>query len=219
MAGSVAALDDVQVMGELTLDPQRRTAQTLAPGIQQVLRQAGWKPGDVELTTTAVGPGSFTGLRVGVATAKTFAYAVGSAVLGVDALEACANQAPAEAESFWGVMDAYRSEVFTAHFRRTADGRWSAVETTHLAKVETWLSRLAAGDWIGGPMAERLAPRLPDFVRRLKVERQEPTAVEIGRLAFREWSAGRRDDVWGLAPKYYRLSAAEEKRAALDGVG
>src|SRR4051812_32591466 len=85
-AGSVALLDEERIVAELKLDTARRSAQTLAPGIAELLQQASWRPGDVELVAVASGPGSFTGLRIGITTAKAFAYAVGCQVVGVNSL-------------------------------------------------------------------------------------------------------------------------------------
>src|SRR5262245_33492571 len=75
--GSVAALDERGVLAELALDSRRRSAQTLVPGMAALVESVGWRSRDVELVAVASGPGSFTGLRIGVTTAKTFAYAIG----------------------------------------------------------------------------------------------------------------------------------------------
>src|SRR5437773_12166637 len=93
-AGSVAVLDDEQLLTAVALDPAQRTARTLAPAIRDVLKHVGWAPTDVQLVAVTAGPGSFTGLRLGVTTAKTFAYAAGCEVLGVNTLEVIAGRAP-----------------------------------------------------------------------------------------------------------------------------
>ncbi len=89
-AGSVAALIDDRVLLERYLPDEQRSAQSLAPSIDALLAEVGWRPAEVELIATAVGPGSFTGLRVGVTTAKMFAYAVNCPLIGVNTLEAIA---------------------------------------------------------------------------------------------------------------------------------
>src|SRR5688572_20388398 len=94
MAGSVAALEG-ELVAEMELDSARRTAQTLVPALDVLLRQVAWKPQDVDLIAVTQGPGSFTGLRIGVTTAKTFAYACGAAIVGVNTLAAIARQVPA----------------------------------------------------------------------------------------------------------------------------
>jgi tRNA threonylcarbamoyl adenosine modification protein YeaZ len=76
------------VLSETALDAHRRSAQTLAPAIVEMLSSVKVDPSQVRLVATTFGPGSFTGLRVGVTSAKTFAYAVGAEVLGVSTLAA-----------------------------------------------------------------------------------------------------------------------------------
>ena len=87
---SVATLwgdaDGTRLIGQTLLSGDERTAQVLAPAIQQLLAAADWSPKSVELVAVTVGPGSFTGLRIGVTTAKAFAYAIGAEVLGVNTL-------------------------------------------------------------------------------------------------------------------------------------
>ena len=90
--GSVALCVGGEILTTRRLETERRSAQTLAPTIRETLAEFGWAPGDVDAVAVAVGPGSFTGLRVGVATAKMFAWAVGAKIVGVDALEAIASE-------------------------------------------------------------------------------------------------------------------------------
>ena len=90
--GGVALCVGGEILTSRRLETERRSAQTLAPTIKETLAEFGWKPQDVDAVAVAVGPGSFTGLRVGVATAKMFAWAVGAKIIGVDALEAIASE-------------------------------------------------------------------------------------------------------------------------------
>ena len=85
--------------------------------MEAVLETVGWKPGDVELVAVTIGPGSFTGLRVGLATAKTFAYAVGARMLGVDTLETIAAGVPGDVAAVSAVIDAQRGRGRIATFR------------------------------------------------------------------------------------------------------
>jgi hypothetical protein len=97
--GSVAALAAGSLLGELRLPPKQGSAQSLAPVLITLLDTVHWRPDDVELVAVTIGPGSFTGLRVGVTAAKTFAYAVKAQVLGIDTLETIAAGCPQEVET------------------------------------------------------------------------------------------------------------------------
>src|SRR5262245_56901299 len=89
--GSVATLGGepagARLIGQTVLTGEERTAQVLAPAIQQLLIATEWSPKSIDPVAVTVGPGSFTGLRIGVTTAKAIAYAVGADVLGVNTLE------------------------------------------------------------------------------------------------------------------------------------
>jgi len=210
--GSVAVAEDANVLLELELEQNQRSAQSLAPGIDAALKQAGWKPTDVQLTAVTVGPGSFTGLRVGVTTAKVFAYAVGAEVLGIDTLEAIAEAAPADVMALQVVMDAQRGDVVMRSFcRGVSCKRLEPVAPQELLPIDLWLDQLVAGTVVSGPVLSRLVDRLPTGVVPLDPRQWAPRASQVARLAAQHYAAGRRDDLWRLAPIYLRRAAAEEK--------
>ena len=80
-------------------------------------REVGWKPGEVQLIAVTVGPGSFTGLRIGVSTAKALAYALATPLIGVNTLEVILRQAPAGLPRLQAVLDAQRYELFAERQR------------------------------------------------------------------------------------------------------
>lgn len=209
--GTVAALCDANLLAELRLGHEQRSAQSLAPGIQALLKQVGWLPRDVQLVAVTVGPGSFTGLRVGVTTAKVFAYAVGAEILGIDTLEAIAAAAPAEAAPLWVAMDAQRDEVVAQCYGAATAGKRQPVTPQRLAAVDAWLAQLAPGVAVSGPVLEKLLDRMPPGVHVLDRSYWAPRAAAIGCLAARYYADGRRDDLLKLVPHYCRRSAAEEK--------
>ena len=96
LTGTVAALEGDKVLLQNELNPGQRSAQSLAPALARLWQAVGWKPTEIELIAVALGPGSFTGLRVGVTTAKMLAYLARAQVLGVDTLETIAAQAMGE---------------------------------------------------------------------------------------------------------------------------
>jgi len=187
---------------------RERTAQVLAPRLRDLLPEVGWPIASIRLVTVAVGPGSFTGLRIGVTTAKTLAYALGADVIGVNTLAVVAEHAPPTAALLWAVMDAQRQELFAAKFNRQRQ----LVHETHVVSQAEWLGSLQSGDYVTGPGLRRLVSALPAGVHVVEESRWMPTAGALGQIAWRDYLSGRRDDVWKLAPQYYRQSAAEEKR-------
>jgi tRNA threonylcarbamoyladenosine biosynthesis protein TsaB len=216
-AGSVALLDRDTVLSERRLRADRRSAQTLAPTIADALAEARRKPQDVRLVAVTIGPGSFTGLRVGVTTAKTFAYAVGAEVLGMDTLEVIASQSDAaeprggrSASRIEAVIDAQRKELFWGRFIKDSS-ELTRVDENRIVPVDQWLAELRAGAIVTGTGIQRILDRLPADVAVAAEVLREPQAVTVGQLAWKQYDRGRRDDLWKLSPKYLRASAAEEK--------
>lgn len=212
--GSVAAMDDGKLLLGIDLHPQQRTAQSLPPGIKTLLEQVGWIPTDVQLVATTIGPGSFTGLRIGVTMTKTFAYSVGAEVLGVNTLDTIAEAAPADVHVLTAVIDAQRGDVVSRSFTRGSDGWLIPAGNQQLMPIDRWLRELPAGTVVTGPVLTKLAPRLPPHVTILDQKYWTPRAAMVARLADRQYAAGRRDDLWTLLPQYSRRSAAEEKWAS-----
>lgn len=222
ITGSLALFEDGRLLRERPLAAGQRSAQSLAPGIRDILAETGWKTVELRLIAVAVGPGSFTGLRIGVTTAKVLAYAIGAEVLGINTLSAVAerivfdgegtNAETPHAETLWTAIDAYRQQVFAARFRALPGGGWRMESETRLWEIDAWLAQLTAGDMVTGPALVKLEKRLPQVVHIAPRELWEPTAASVGQVALRDYAAGRREDVWSLLPEYYRQSAAEERR-------
>jgi tRNA threonylcarbamoyladenosine biosynthesis protein TsaB len=147
-----------------------------------------------------------------VTTAKLFAYATGAQVQGVNSLEAIAWQAPLEVGDVWAVMDAQREQLFAGHFLWDASGVWQSTGEIQLMDNAVWLNSLLPGNSVSGPALTKLIGRMPTGIRPVDQSLWAPRAAAIGRLAWRQYQNGARNDVFSLLPKYYRRSAAEEKR-------
>ena len=195
------------------LNRSQRGAQSLAPALSELLRQAHWRPRDVQLVAVSVGPGSFTALRVGVTTAKTFAYAVSAEVLAVDTLEIIAARADAAAgDTISTVIDAQRGDVYVASFRRLPPDAFQRMQPTTILAADKWIDGLSSDTVVSGPALEKLAAQLPLAVRIAPRDVWLPSAEAVARLAIVKYATGQRDNVWRLVPHYLRPSAAEEKR-------
>ena len=220
-SGSIALLEgkdgDAKLAGEVLLAGSQRTAQVLAPAIEDLLTKAGWAAGSIELVAVVVGPGSFTGLRIGVTTAKTLAYAVGAKVVAVDTLRVLAAQAPADGAPLWAIVDAQRQELFAAQFAGGGSNLPQVTSETEILSAEGWLAGLRPGDRVTGRALGRLADRLPAGVVVVAEEFWQPTASAAGWVGWALYQQGQQDDVWTLVPHYYRPSAAEEKEKTRRG--
>jgi tRNA threonylcarbamoyladenosine biosynthesis protein TsaB len=212
VTGSAALLEETNVVAECRLDSSHRSAQSLLPAIDSQLKSAGWLPGDIQLVAVAQGPGSFTGLRVGVTAGKTLAYAVGAQLIGVNTLRIIAHQAPRDPQRVNAVIDAHRGQVFSAFFSAAPDARWDEESPTQIMDDELWLQECRVDTLVSGAGLKKLGPRLPAGIRVAAEPLWTPTAAVLGRLGYADFCGGRRDDIWQFVPQYFRKSAAEEKR-------
>jgi tRNA threonylcarbamoyladenosine biosynthesis protein TsaB len=221
--GSVALLNGPHPLAERILPTDRRSAQTLAPAIADLLASQHITAKQIRLVATTIGPGSFTGLRVGITAAKTFAYAAGAEVLGISTLEAIANgiqphqPGPNFVPEIHAILDAQRKELFLARFTSTSITRdennllsLTRLTDDAIISADDWLTSLKPGTIVAGAALDRLQSRLPPEVI-VDPHSRQPSATIIGQLAHRDYQAGRRDNLWKLAPLYLRPSYAEEK--------
>jgi tRNA threonylcarbamoyladenosine biosynthesis protein TsaB len=141
-AGSVAALRGTDVLAELSGDPERTHGERLPEDLRRVLGAASLRIEDVELFSVAAGPGSFTGLRVGIATAQGLAMARARRVVAVSALEALARVAANQGAPIAAWMDAQRGEVFSEVYAPDGNAVVSPAESVLPA---TLLDRWHAG--------------------------------------------------------------------------
>ncbi|MGE5193070.1 MAG: tRNA (adenosine(37)-N6)-threonylcarbamoyltransferase complex dimerization subunit type 1 TsaB, partial [Deltaproteobacteria bacterium] len=126
--GSVAVVESGELLCERTLKLGRQHGQALIPAIRAALEECGKKAKDCDLVAVSIGPGSFTGVRVGVVCAKTLAYAAPCRLAAVDALHAIACNSPADVWSVKVIGNAQRGDLFTAKYVRSAGGDWISQE-------------------------------------------------------------------------------------------
>jgi tRNA threonylcarbamoyladenosine biosynthesis protein TsaB len=210
----IAVIDEGRLLADARHDTRARGADLLV-AIDEVCRRAGVTPARLGAVAIGAGPGSFTGLRIGMATAKGIAFAAGRPLWAVSSLAALAHDAAATlAEGDPGagpvdaviasVLDARRREVFAGCFRDGAPlGEERVLAPEALA---AWIAELAAGAPVSFAGDARAAhPQLAPLADRwLPVA--TPSGAAVARLAL----AGPREDVLlGGAPSYIRPSEAE----------
>src|SRR5947209_4242205 len=137
--GLVALAEDDRLIGERRLEESRRHTRDLVPAVKSLLEAAGWSPRDLTAVIVGIGPGSYTGLRVGIMSAKTLAYATGCALLAVDTFAAVAVQAPDEALSLDVIADAQQDRVYAQRFGRGAPAAaWTPAAPLAIQRFPEW---------------------------------------------------------------------------------
>jgi tRNA threonylcarbamoyladenosine biosynthesis protein TsaB len=207
--GQAAVACGGKVLAVRRLDEARRHARDLVPALRDLLAEQGWEPRDLSAIVVSRGPGSYTGLRVGLMTAKTLAFATGCALIGVDTFAAIARQAPEHAERVDVLADAQQGKVYVQSFARVPGGA-EPKSTLAIRPFAGWLADLVEGVWISGPGVRGHEEHLRD---RLLVDavKREPLPESLLQIGLERFQRGERDDFWTLEPLYLRPSAAEEK--------
>lgn len=195
-------------------DANGRHGRRLLPTVAGLLRAAGLAPRDLDAVAVGLGPGSYTGLRVGLTAAKTLAYALGRPLVGVDTFAAIARNAPGDAASIHVVADAQRGDLYLADFAPAGPGAPEGRGPIRLVAMADWVAALAPGAWVLGPGLDRLRVAWPEHVRLGTPEQGLPAPAAVVALGVEEVRAGRIADPATLEPLYVRRSAAEDQWAA-----
>jgi tRNA threonylcarbamoyladenosine biosynthesis protein TsaB len=208
--GQVALALGDQLRGVRRLDEARRHARDLAPALAALLAEQGWRARDVDAVIVSRGPGSYTGLRVGLMSAKAFAYAGGCVLLGVDTFAVVALQAPQGIRRVDVLADAQQDKIYVQSFVRDGED-WRPTSELTIRAFAAWLAERHADASVMGPGLHKWEARLPAEVPVVDASLWEPKAESLLRIGLRRYRAGERDDPWLLEPLYLRPSSAEEQ--------
>jgi len=192
--------------------PARRHGQDLIPAIQALLVAEGLRAADLGAIAVGLGPGSYTGLRIGLTAAKTLAYAIGKPLLALDSLELIARNSSPEALQVVVAVDAQRGDAYVARFARTsANSPLLRLGPTTIERVEPWANQLDPGTLVLGPGLGRLLAEWPEQVHLGTIDQGHPDPFRQIPLALESLEAGRVLDPFFVEPIYMRRSAAEDQ--------
>jgi tRNA threonylcarbamoyladenosine biosynthesis protein TsaB len=213
--GQVALALGDELRGVRPLEEARRNARDLAPATAALLAEQGWRPRDIQAVIVSRGPGSYTGLRVGIMSAKTFAYATGSALIGVETFRAIALQAE-QTVRLDVIADAQQDKIYVERFVRDRDGEPWRVETDlHIDRLSDWLTGLPSDVAVTGPGLHIHGKSIPGHIRQMSPEQWDTLADSLLQIGLARFHSGERDEVWKAEPIYLRPSSAEEQKQAL----
>lgn len=216
-AASVALLEPPRLLGEVYQNTGLTHSQTLLVMAENLLKQCGKTAQDVTAVAVAHGPGSFTGVRIGAAAAKGFAWGRDIPCYGVSTLEAMAEGLGVWDGYVCPVMDARRAQVYNALFRaeRGALTRLTPDRAISLADLGAEIKNLEKSVFLVGDGAvlcyNTLLKDIPALVLPPE-HRMHQRAVGVAILAARQAAAGLAPSGGELTPNYLRLSQAERER-------
>lgn len=205
--GSLALVDGETLLLEYSLESAGTYLSRLLPAVAAAIKAAGRKPADLGAVGVSLGPGNFTGLRLGIATAKALAWSLGCPLVPVPTMEALAAQCPFQPQPIGVILDAKRNEVFWGVYRCPADRPQAEAEPVRLHLAEL-ARRLTPPLVLTGPGVEILAAFIQgpfsDGITLAPPERRYPRGATLARLALSRLEAGLTAPPQQLAPTYLR---------------
>jgi tRNA threonylcarbamoyladenosine biosynthesis protein TsaB len=211
MRGSLALVEGERLLAEYTLQSSLSYLNRLLPGIQRLFEDTGRQVAEVQLLAVCLGPGNFTGLRIGLSTAKGLALALGCPVVTVGSLEALAANFPFSTRPIGAIMDAKKNEVYAAFFR--CDEQFpQRVGDFLLLPPEDLAARLTSPTILTGPGLERYDQLLKSQVGENGLwappELSHIRAGVLARLGLRQLALGQTAAIDQLTPFYLRAADA-----------
>lgn len=222
MMASCAVLDEENLLGEFSLNQEMGHSENLVPMIKEVMDNLNLEVSDIDLYGISIGPGSFTGLRIGIATIKSFAHVFNKPVVGVSTLEGLAFSL-----TYGGVIvpmvDARRDRVYTGIYRWEVGNLINIVDPT-IMEIEDLLNILDKDydnimiNGNGVPIhKDRMLNRLNDKVQLSPIGLNGCRAASIGELALLKYKGGYKEDYYKIVPDYLRESQAQRELRKKEG--
>ena len=222
MLGGVALMDDSSgLIAEVRLNVKSTHSERLMTEIDHLLRQAGLKISDIDVFAVAIGPGSFTGLRIGLSTVKGFSYATGKPIVSVPTLEALAWNFPYCRYPVCTMLDARKKEVYTALFKWDKEGFLRLIDEMSI-KVDRLLEQMMP--YIHGKVVftgegallyrDTIIEVMGEKAIFAPPEKMIPSPANVASIGIRKATKEEFSEPVSLIPFYIRRSEAEIKNNA-----
>lgn len=205
---AIALYDEPVIIGEMTWRTASHHTVELAPAVVDLMKRCAVKPSELEVVAVALGPGSFTSLRIGLALAKGLALSLSIPIIGISTFEFQAAQQPQAAEPMFTVLPAGRTRMAVQEYT-SKSGKWQPLDEARVMTPEEISDRISAPTRICGEMS---AAERQVIGRKWKNAMIAPPALAMRRpavlaeLAWKRWKEGRVDDPILLAPIYLHVA-------------
>lgn len=222
LVATVAILEDEQMIAEYTVNYKKTHSQTLLPMLDEIVKMTEFDLSTIDAIAVAGGPGSFTGLRIGAATAKGLGLALNKPLIHVPTVDGMAYGLFGYSGLVCPIMDARRNQVYTGLYRFT-EGEFQVVEEQMAISVSELIEKLNAY----GEKVTFLGDGVPVYRNQFEngltgeyafapahLNRQRAAAV--GALGMKYFQEGKVESARDHRPDYLRLSQAERERAEKD---
>ena len=212
---SVCVCEGERLVCEITVNTGNTHSQTLLPAVEQTLKMAELSVDDIDVFASSTGPGSFTGVRIGVATVKGIAYGKNKPCVSVSTLEALAYNLIGNNGLICPVMNARRSQVYNALFE-CENGNLTRLcldRALSISELDEELANESRPIYLSGDGYDITANGFKNTKISFVPERQRyQSAYSVAQIALKKYNAGEYVDDTALVPIYLRPSQAERER-------
>jgi tRNA threonylcarbamoyladenosine biosynthesis protein TsaB len=219
MVASVAVVEDSKIICEYTLNEKKTHSQTIMPMVESIKKEIGLDLKTLDAIAVSSGPGSYTGLRIGSATAKGLAHVLDIPVIGISTIESMATNIAPTTVIICPMLDARRQHVFSGAYRYDDKQCLEVIIEINQISVVDLLEKLKVyqqpilflGD--GFEAHEALIRENMDesYIKVARPIEFLPSASALGLLAIERLKAGEVDNYMTHQPNYYRVSQAERE--------
>ncbi len=219
MLGGIAVMDESLLIAESRLNVKSTHSERLMTEIEHCLKQSGIKISDIDVFAVATGPGSFTGLRIGLSTVKGFSYATGKQIVSVPTLEALAWNFPYSRYPVCTMLDARKKEVYAALFKWEGENFTRLINETSAKPEEFARNALSvthderfilAGEGVA-LYRDKIIEAMGEKAIFASPEKTVPSPANVAVLGLKKAKAGEFSEPISLIPMYIRKSEAEVK--------
>ena len=221
----VSLLDDDRILGEVTTNLRKDHSVRLMPTVARLLEELRLSLSDLDLIAVASGPGSYTGVRIGVTTAKTMAWSLNLPLIGISSLAVLAMNGLRFDGKIAPLFDARRDRVYTGLFQGSEDGEVRSVKKERVTPIDEWLEELKEEGPVlflgddAGRFRERIERALGENAAFGFPPENIPRASCLVRLALARWRREEQGEGTDFTPNYLQLAEAEVKWLSRRGNG
>ena len=210
-SGIVALGFGSTIVAHRVLEIAKRHVSDMAPAIAEMLKECGWEAKNLDAIATGIGPGSYTGLRIGLMSARTLAMMTGARLLGISTFEIlaqhCLDVGHAKVEI---IADAQQDKIYAQHFENNNSQLISASELKIVSTAE-WVANRDISFAIAGPGVPKVIPLVPANQGMVVEQSGDINKESFLALALKKLFSHHSDDPLSLQPLYLRRSSAEEQ--------
>lgn len=210
-SGVVALGFGTTIVAHRVLEIAKRHVSDMAPAIAEMLKECGWEAKNLDAIATGIGPGSYTGLRIGLMSARTLAMMTGSRLLGISTFEIlaqhCLEVGHAKVEI---IADAQQDKIYAQRFENNNSNLISASELKIVIASE-WIANRDISFAIAGPGVTKVQPLIPAKEGMVVKQSGNINKESFLALALKKLFSHHSDDPLSLQPLYLRRSSAEEQ--------